>query len=140
MATSNIDLYWSTEGDFVLGAEGDLKNTENVQSRALIQQVFKRLMSSPGDWAMAPEIGVKWERILGQPNNSATGRLLQTMINSELTRGGFLSSSEFVVTVFPLSKRELGVLLAITPRGVRGEITLTFVYDMRDNRIIPRIV
>lgn len=140
MANKNVDLYWSTDGDFALGSQGDLKSTEDVQSRTMIQQVFKRLMSSPGDWSMAPEIGVSWERILGQPNSSATGRLLETMINSELTRGGFLSSSEFVVTVFPLGKRELGVLLAITPKGVRGEITLTFVYDMRDNRIIPRIV
>lgn len=138
MPVKDIDIYWSTEGDFALGNRGDLKSTVDVQSRTLIQKVFKRLMSSPGDWAMAPDIGVNWERILGQPNKAETGRLLETMISSELIRGGLLSPSEFTATVFPVGQRELAVLLKIHPRGVRGETTLTFVYDMRDNRIIPR--
>jgi hypothetical protein len=140
MPVKDIDIYWSTEGDFVLGNKGDFKSTVDVQSRTMIQKVLKRLMSSPGDWAVAPEIGVHWERILGKPNKSETGRLLEIMISSELTRGGFLSSSEFTVRVFPASLNQLGVLLNITPRDVRGETTLTFVYDMRDNRIIPRTV
>jgi hypothetical protein len=140
MPVKDIDIYWSTEGDFVLGIQGDFKSTVDVQSRTMIQKVMKRLMSSPGDWAVAPEIGVHWERILGRPNNPETGRFLEIMISSELSRGGFLTTSEFTVTVFPASAKELGVLLKITPKGVRGETTLTFVYDMRDNRIIPRVV
>lgn len=138
MPVKDIDIYWSTEGDFVLGNRGDFKSTEDLQSRTLIQKVLKRLMSAPGDWRMAPEIGVSWGKAIGEPNNAKTGALVQRMVSSELARGGLLSASEFTVTVFPVSKKELAVLLQISPKGVRGEITLTFVYDMRDNRIIPR--
>lgn len=81
---------------------------------------------------------MSWGKAIGQPNDAKTGALVQRMVSSELARGGLLSASEFTVTVFPVSKKELAVLLQISPKGVRGEITLTFVYDMRDNRIIPR--
>lgn len=140
MARKDLDLLWSSEGDFVLGTDGDLETTQNINSRSLIQRVLKRLMSTPGDWATSPETGVQWERILGTANNRETGRLVEEMIISELMRGGLLSSSEFTVAAFPASKKEIGILLTIFPAGVRGETVLTFTYDMRDNRIIPRLI
>jgi hypothetical protein len=140
MAVKDLDLLWSVEGDFILGVDGDLETTQNIQSRNLIQRVLKRLMSTPGDWAMSQDTGVSWDRVLGMKNNRDTGKLVEEMITSELMRGGLLTTSEFTVVAFPAGKRELGILLTISPTGVRGETTLTFVYDMRDNRIIPRLI
>lgn len=140
MAIRDLDLLWSVEGDFVLATDGDLALTEYMQSRGLTQKILSRLMSAPGDWAMTPETGVAWDAIMGQPNNRETGRIVEEMVTSELLRGGLLSASEFSVTVFPSGERQLGILLAVSPTGVRGETTLTFTYDMRDNRMIPRIM
>ena len=139
MARAEWDLLWSVDGDFIFDEDrGDLADTKLVNSRALIQRIVTRMQSMPGDWELAEEIGLSLSSVIGEPNNRATGRRLEELITNELIRDGLLFAREFSVTVFPASKRALGVLVSVFPSGRRGEISIPFVYDMRDNRMVPR--
>ena len=53
----NVDLYFSSNGDFRLGVGGDIERTIGYPHQALIQTVTKRLSSSAGDWPAQQSIG-----------------------------------------------------------------------------------
>ena len=136
----HVDLLFSSEGDFSLGENGDVADTENDHMRSLIQRIITRLSSAPGDWNLAPGVGVGLSAIIGQPNTRANGLRVEEIVASGLVQGGLLASDEFSVVAFPADQHTVGVILKINPRFVRGQTTLTFTYDLRDNRLIPRTV
>lgn len=134
------DLYFTSEGDFVISETSDLEETKNHQYRNLIQQILTRLMSSKGDWALQPTLGASLGNYLGQPNTRETGDKIKTRILSELSRGGLLAPSSLKVEIAPVTATGIIILITATPPGSRGSVFISFTYDMSENKLIPRNV
>ena len=133
-----VDLYWSDEGDFVLGDNNDLRDTQNDAYRGLIQRVLTRIKSRKGDWGLQESIGAGVTAVVGTPNTAETGARLKFLIQNELMVDDLLRPGEFIVDVFPASKSIIAVAVVITPPRSGSQVILTFSYDLRDNRLVQR--
>lgn len=136
---SKVDLLWSDAGDFHLDpVREDLADTTSLSYRAMIQQVKTRLESSKGDWRLQPSIGADLTRFLGKPNTAELGTLIKNSVTAALLAGAFLRATELQVEVFPISKKEIAILVNIQPSGDHAQIRLAFSYNSQDNKVIPR--
>ena len=133
-----VDLYFTDAGDFVLGENGDLRDTKNDHYRGMLQRILTRISSRKGDWALQQTVGVGLSGIIGKPNNAESGALLKNLIYTELLQEDLLRSAEFVVDVFPVNQYVVAAAIIISPPRSGGQIVLTLTYDTRDNRMIPR--
>lgn len=132
------DFYFTDDGDFRLGSDGDFEDTANYQYRGLIQRVITRLSSAKGEWRLQPLEGVNLTDFLGKPNTREVGGRVRERVYSELIRDNLVSPADLKVEVFPLSKTEIAILVVITPPDIASKIFLTFSYDMKDNKLHPR--
>lgn len=133
------DLYFTEDGDFVLDAEtGDLEDTKLHQYRGFIQRVVTRVMSQKGEWNLQKDVGAGVGDFLGKPNTAALGDRIRSRIFSELIREGLVSPGDLNILVFPTGIHSLAIVVQVTPPDVQSKVQLTFSYDMRDNRIVPR--
>lgn len=135
---NNIDLYFTAEGDYVLSPDGDLLDTKRALYRGFIQQVLTRLQSSRNDWRDQPDTGANFGEFVGLPNTRETGDLIISRVSSELIREGLVSQNDLNVDVVPLNANSIMVLVTLIPPGSSQAAFLSFTYDMRDNKLIPR--
>jgi hypothetical protein len=136
---SMSDLYYTTRGDFALGENGDLKDTKNDIYRSLIQMILDRLMSNQGDWILHPEKGTGLNSIMGRPNTADNAKELKASIQNALLYNGLLRMQEFTVDVVPISKTEVMAVVIIVPPGASQAVFIPLTYDLRTNRVTPRI-
>ena len=137
--SSKVDLYWTAEGDFSLDTtKEDIKDTHGISYRAWIQQIVDIMQSSEYDWALDTGRGASLDKFVGRPNTRELGKAIHDKVINVLTRDGIVSSRDLVVDVLPLGPSEIGIVLVLSPEGAQSEMALTFSYDMRSNRIIPR--
>jgi hypothetical protein len=134
----SLDFYFSSNGDFCLDDTGMLKDTKNDKYRYFIQRVNNRLSSTHGDWSLAPRVGANLTDFLGSPNTAATGESIRRRVYTELTRDGFVSGKDLKVEVIPLSQSSVGIIINVTPPDTTSQVVLTYSYDYRDNKIVPR--
>jgi hypothetical protein len=136
---SKVDLLWTDAGDMALDdVREDLADTTLLSYRAMIQQTRTRVESSQGDWRLQTSIGANLNRFLGKPNTATLGGQIKNSITAALTSGGFLRASELQVEVFPISKKEIAILVLIQPSGEREQVRLAFSYNSQDNKVVPR--
>jgi len=134
----SLDLYFTSNGDFCLDETNKLKDTKLDKYRFLIQRVNNRIGSTSNDWQLAPQVGANLTDFIGQRNSAENGKLIEQRIFAELTRDNFISSRHLSVKVFPISESGVGVILSINPPDTVGQVNLTYSYDYRDNKIVPR--
>lgn len=134
------DFYYTDQGDFFLGQNGDLEDTRTYLYRGLIQKIRTRMESNRGDWAMWPDVGAGLQAFRGRANTRELGEEIKSVVTNEVLRTNSLSSSEFTVDVIPTSDSSLMIILYIKPAGELGQIILPISYDMRENKIIPRTI
>lgn len=132
------DIFFTSEGDFVLGSNKDLKTTELDVYRGLIQRINKRIMSTHGDWPLQDSLGATLGDFVGMPNTRETGALLKSRISSELSRDSLLSAKDVQVNVFPISNTQILISIAVSLHSFNGFVNLQYTYDMRDNKLTPR--
>jgi hypothetical protein len=134
------DLYFTGEGDFNLGDNGDLEDTKYYAYRGFIQRVLNRMKSTRGDWPLQSSVGADLHSFIGSPNTKEIALDIQDRIRVELEQENLLLGGELQVKVFPTSKYSVAIALIINPPRSGGQVILTFSYDMRDNKLIPRNV
>ena len=88
---------------------------------------------------MRKMVGVDLQRFFGLPNTPETAALIKAAIVAELTRSRLFSSRDIDVRVFPMDRHSVTVFFGIEGTTISPQtFSMTFSYDMRDNRIIPR--
>lgn len=133
------DLYFTEDGDFYLDAEtGDFEDTSLHQYRNFIQNVNTRVASSKRDWNLQRDVGLNLADFLGKPNTRENGARIRNRVYSELIRDNFIAPADLEVVVFPTGKTTVGIVLRITPPDEAAKITLTYSYNMQDNKVTPR--
>jgi len=135
-----VDLYFSDDGDFSLGSNNDLEDTNKYDYRGFMQRILTRLSSKKREWAQAAHLGANLSDFVGKPNTEEIGNRIQDRIYSVLLQEDLLYGHEFTIDVVPVTKYEVAIIMVITPPRNEGGIVLTFSYDMRNNRLIPRSI
>jgi hypothetical protein len=131
------DLYFTEDGDFVI-SNNDLEDTKNYQYRGYIQRVHTHIMSHKREWNLQRNIGANLQDFLGKPNTQPTGKQIEDRLFSELVGKNLVAASELRLTSFPVSKNIIAVTVEIKPADTAQAMILTYSYDLRDNRLIPR--
>lgn len=122
------DFFWTSEGDFALGIEGEFAKTKDVKYRTFIQRVNTRMGSAVGDWPLQNEVGTGLQEYLGRPNTADTGAAIKQRVVNELTRGAFIAQSDLAVRVFPVSKTKVAIVVQVTP--LTREVRLSWLIPM----------
>lgn len=131
------DLYFTEEGDFFYDTDrGEFADTANDQYRGLIQKIQTRLSSTQGDWALQAGLGANMGDFVGKRNTREIGEKIKSRIYSELVN--VLPQRDLIVDVIPITTKRLAIVLSITPGDVKKKLSLTYTYDMRDNKLVPR--
>tara|TARA_B100000131_G_scaffold321606_1_gene372795 strand:- start:5704 stop:6132 length:429 start_codon:yes stop_codon:yes gene_type:complete len=137
---NSVDFHWSQDGDFSLGPNGDIKRANHEGGRVARQTIMKRLQSSLGDWVLHPDIGASLSHFAGLPNNRQTGALIKAKVVSTLMDEGAISGSSLKVEVVPIAKNKVLVLVYATIAMSGEPVFINMQYDLRENKMIPRLV
>jgi len=142
MPTHKTDLWFSNNGDIRIDADkGDLKAVSNDDRRLLRQTVLKILQSTEGDWPLHKQLGASLSTFAGMPNTRETASIVEAQLKTALTREGVIDARHLKVTILPLSNTELLILLTINvPFSREAPLVIQFSYDLRDNKLVPRVV
>jgi len=144
LTNDSVDLYWTVDGDlFFKDEDADVGLADADQNAILEGSIMRRLQSNIGDWRDQPEIGCNLSEFMGMPNTAETAALITDRIISSLTADDLVKGSDLNVDVVPIATNKILILLEVkaleaTLEG--DEILIGFTYDMRDNRMIPRMV
>lgn len=103
MLYDKTDMYWTFDGDFLVGPDGDLFDTEDDPLRSLVQEIRTRVMGDQEDWELYPDVGADLSDLIGEPNNKVTAETGKAKIIAALTRDGLVASSDISVKYMPVS-------------------------------------
>ena len=137
---SNTDVDMTLSGDFIIDEDKeDLQTATSESHRVARNIIYRRISGSPGDFRHSENSGAGLNKFLGLPNTPEVGSLIKSAIVRELTRDNLFPAQGVDVRVFPMTRHSVAVFLAVTsPTLSPRTFSMTFSYDMRDNRIIPR--
>lgn len=102
-----VDLYWTLDGDYEVGRDGDLRDTKFDDTRSMQQEIRTRLQSSFYDWATWPNGGANLQDLLGRPNNKLTAEEAKSRVISSLTQDGFLVAQNIKVRYLPVARDQI---------------------------------
>lgn len=135
-----VDLYWTFEGDFLVGPEGDLYDTSADPLRSLIQEVKTRLQSEQRDWGIFPRVGAGMSELVGEPNNRENAENGKAKIISALSRDGLVSASDISIKYIPITRESilyrLSIAIIATAGNYRTEYAqVNLLYNYTDNNL-----
>lgn len=134
----DTDLVWSKRGDLVLSHVGDIADTEQDPLRSIVQEMYRRVKCSLGEWETAPRIAASLADFVGRSNSKRNAEAIKTRIRSALVRDGLVDSKDLEIKYFPISQDKLlfRITLNVAPtsenRGSRS-IKVAAVYSYSEN-------
>ena len=136
----NTDLTWTFRGDFTLGHNGDLADTEYDPLRSLHQEIRTRLKADLGDWLLNKDIGASLGDYVGEPNNKTTATALKTRIIGALTKFGLVDSRDIKVSFMPIDIDKILFRIAITVAATAAnksstELLISTIYNYSENNV-----
>lgn len=102
-----VDLYWTFDGDFLVGPEGDLLDTSDDVLLSLTQEIKTRIMGDQEDWELYPDVGAGLSDLIGEPNNKMTAEAGKAKIIAALTRDGLVASADLHIKYAPVGPYSL---------------------------------
>lgn len=101
------DLYWTLDEDYVIGEDGDLKDTSFDALRSIWQEMRTRGMSDHYDWREHPTIGANLSSLIGRPNNQTIAEEGKANLLAAMTMGGFFPKSALNIRYLPIGRHRL---------------------------------
>jgi len=102
-----IDLVWTWNGDFKVGVDGDLADTQGDQIQSTIQEIRAILRAELGDWDEHPTYAADIVDFVGEPNTAETARLIQERIKSALVKNSILNPEDLQIRIVPVGPHTL---------------------------------
>jgi len=135
-----VDLYWTFEGDFLVGPNGDLYDTSVDPLRSLVQEVKTRLKSEQQDWGFFPRVGAGISELIGEPNNRENAENGKAKIISALSRDGLVDASDISVKYVPVTRESILYRLSIAVASTAGNygtehVQINLLYNYTDNNL-----
>jgi len=97
------DLYFTTNGDILIGGNKDITIT-NSSLQSDIQQAYLRLMTEPGDFYIYPTLGIDLSLLYGMPQTPETGEFGKRLIQAGLQREGIFKGRNIKIDAVPTSR------------------------------------
>ena len=120
---------FSAMRDFLFGYDddihfenGDILTTTGIDY--LEREIYKILITTPGEWKASPNIGASLENFIGQQNTREIGDTIKRHIERQLTNT--IYPAQLKVKVIPSSESTIMVLIDIY---VEGEVTTRFPFE-----------
>lgn len=136
------DFLWTADGDFYFDpdGEGGMYVATAYNDEVLSSAIIKRLSSTQGDWATAPELGADLIDFVGMPNTRETAAYIVSRVENVLVQDLMINSSDINIEVIPTGPNEVTLILLVESINAEKPIVVGFSFDMRDNKMIPRII
>lgn len=109
----STDAAWSWNGDFLLGDQGDIKDTMYDTLQSIVDQVSIICSSSFGDWALYPSRGAGIDDFIGESNTRITADSLHDRIRISLVSMGLVSEDDLRINVIPISIHKMMIVIYI---------------------------
>lgn len=134
------DFYITADGDISIdGTKGDIKRVDSNGMEIFRQHMVRRLMTNSGDFALSPDTGANLGNFVGLPNNAETGSLIKSQLIDSLVFDNLFASNTLDLRIFPLSETSIAMFLITRLSSLEEDtFSISFSYDLRDNKIIPR--
>jgi len=134
------DLVWTSRGDYVIGHDGDLMDSEQDPLRSLVQEIKTRVGGDQGDWSVFPQIGANISDFVGEPNTKVTAEGMSTRINAALARNGFINTKDIKIKYIPVDREKilLRVSIKVAPTIANANtelLTLHGLYNYKENQV-----
>lgn len=100
------DLHLTMSGDLLITGGKDIAIT-STSLQDDIQQVYIRLMTEPGDFAIYPTIGTDLARLYGMPQSKETGNYGSRLIRAALEREDVFKGRNIQINAVPTSKNSI---------------------------------
>ena len=97
------DLYFTLDGDIVIGGNKDIVLT-NSSMQSDIQQAYLRLMTEPGDFYIYPLLGIDLSLLYGMRQSPETGEFGKKLIQTGLQREGIFKGRNIKIDAVPTSR------------------------------------
>lgn len=125
------DLFWTSRGDYYLGGNGDIQDTEHDPLRSLVQEIKTRVEADQNDWDVFPNLGAGISDFVGEPNNKQTAENIKTRIIASLIADGLVNSKDLKVMYVPVNVDHLlfRISLQVTPT-VRNRNSTQLIYNL----------
>jgi len=136
----SVDVFWKSDGDFALDSRGDIRKADARDARVGRQILMNRLMSAHGDWPLQQNLGAGIADFAGMPNTRETAQRLKARIVGELTWDGAVNASTLKVQIVPNGLRSLLIMIYAVMQYQSEDVVLSFTYDIRDNKLVPRVL
>jgi hypothetical protein len=139
----STDYFWTSDGDFFQDG-GDVARAGSPENAILYCSFIRRIQSSTHDWNLADDgnfRGIDLWQYRGLPNTQEVHDQITRDITTVLT--DLVDTSQLNVETFPISAHTLLVLVfaaSLDFPNNREPVILSFDYDLRDNKVFPRIV
>lgn len=144
------DYSWTADGDLYLENNngtltGNIGIDNSNENRVLESVILRRLMSRDGDWVALdgqPGYCANLTDFVGLPVDDDTCELIKGAITNCLISPGGVRMADIDVKCYPSPKTN-SVLVVVTASSVdpndQTPILVGLSYDVRDNKIVPRI-
>jgi len=134
------DLLWTSRGDYFMGGDGDIMDTQHDPLRSLLQEAKTRSESDQGDWVVFPTVGADIRDFVGEPNIPPTAEAIKTRLLAACGRDGFVHSQDIKIHYMPIDRDKLlfRVTIKVAPTAANGnsnELTWLMVYSYSDNNV-----
>jgi len=136
------DFLWTADGDLFLDPAniGSPAVADKTRDEVLTSNIMKRLNSTSGDWADNVEIGANLIDFVGLPNTIETASLIRSRIIGVLTQDNLIRGRDLRVETFPIEPNLLLIAVYAKSLTASGSVTVGFTFDIRDNKMVPRII
>lgn len=138
----SIDLDWSWDGDYILGDDGDVRDTGYDLLRSLVNELHTVARSEFGDWQEHPNVGSNLSDFRGEPNIREVGEAFRKRLVSRIVAAGLVLPEDISVRVVPIAKHQVAAIITIQATATSGNnisigepIVTTLVYDSLEDSV-----
>jgi hypothetical protein len=136
----SVDSYWSWDGDYAIGPDGDLKDTSDDFLSSLEQEIATVVKSEVGDWQLNPLIGATLTDFLGEPNTRENGKLIEDRVRFKIIDAGIVAPEDLSVRVVPTGIHTLMIMINVMTVAttdnrleVGSAVSVNIIYDTMEN-------
>jgi len=133
------DLAFTLDGDFIIGPNGDLMDTDVLsrsdQLASIKQAIAHRIMAEKNGWALQPNLCAAMEQFLGQIITPDLTKAMERQIHYVLTQDGLFRTSNLTVNVLDIGANTEAVVIAIFVRGISDKPVFMLAFDIQNGTI-----
>jgi len=136
------DIFWTWDGDFATGPDGDLKDTSDDPLLSLRQEIMTVVKSEIGDWELDPSMGATLSDFLGEPNNRENGEAIENRIRTKLVETNLVQREDLSVRVTPTAPHQVMIMINVivtastaNQLNTSNSVSVNLLYDTMENNL-----